>query len=53
MIAHWDEVAGVRREKGEMAATWHRVDYPIDEAADAIRAAGLPRALSDRLFQGQ
>jgi predicted phosphodiesterase len=37
----------------EMAATWHHVDYPIDEAADAIRAAGLPRALSDRLFQGQ
>jgi len=25
VIAHWDEVAGVRREKGEMAATWHRL----------------------------
>jgi diadenosine tetraphosphatase ApaH/serine/threonine PP2A family protein phosphatase len=36
-----------------MTATWHRVDYPIDEAADAIRAAGLPAALSDRLYQGQ
>jgi len=38
---------------GEMTATWHRVDYPIEEAAEAIRAAGLPAALSDRLFQGQ
>ncbi|MBA3370008.1 MAG: metallophosphoesterase family protein [Thermoleophilaceae bacterium] len=34
-------------------ATWKRVDYPIAEAADAIRVAGLPRALSDRLFRGQ
>ena len=25
MIAHWDEVKGVRREKGEMAATWQRL----------------------------
>lgn len=38
---------------GRMTASWRRVEYPIDEAADAIRAAGLPRALSDRLFQGQ
>ncbi|HLL86374.1 MAG TPA: metallophosphoesterase family protein, partial [Thermoleophilaceae bacterium] len=37
----------------EMTATWHRVDYPVEEAAEAIRAAGLPAALSDRLFQGQ
>jgi diadenosine tetraphosphatase ApaH/serine/threonine PP2A family protein phosphatase len=36
-----------------MTATWRRVEYPIDEAADAIRAAGLPGALSNRLFQGQ
>jgi diadenosine tetraphosphatase ApaH/serine/threonine PP2A family protein phosphatase len=36
-----------------MTATWRRVEYPIEEAADAIRAAGLPAALSDRLFQGQ
>jgi diadenosine tetraphosphatase ApaH/serine/threonine PP2A family protein phosphatase len=34
-------------------ATWHRVDYPIDDAASAIRAAGLPAALSDRLYVGQ
>jgi hypothetical protein len=36
-----------------MTATWHRVEYPIDQAAEAIRAAGLPAALSDRLYQGQ
>ena len=36
-----------------MTASWRRVEYPIDEAADAIRTAGLPQALSDRLFQGQ
>ena len=34
-------------------ATWRRVDYPIDDAASAIRAAGLPAALSDRLYVGQ
>lgn len=34
-------------------ATWHRTDYPIDDAADAIRAAGLPRQLADRLYYGQ
>ena len=34
-------------------AHWRRVEYPIEEAAAAIQEAGLPRALSDRLFQGQ
>ena len=34
-------------------ATWRRVEYPIAEAADAIRVAGLPDPLSDRLFKGQ
>jgi diadenosine tetraphosphatase ApaH/serine/threonine PP2A family protein phosphatase len=34
-------------------ATWHRVEYPIEEAARAIHQAGLPAALSDRLFHGQ
>ena len=34
-------------------ATWRRVDYPIDRAADAIREAGLPAALADRLYYGQ
>jgi len=36
-----------------MTAIWRRVEYPIGEAAHAIRAACLPVALSDRLFQGQ
>jgi diadenosine tetraphosphatase ApaH/serine/threonine PP2A family protein phosphatase len=34
-------------------ATWHRVDYPIDAAANAIRDAGLPAMLADRLYYGQ
>jgi diadenosine tetraphosphatase ApaH/serine/threonine PP2A family protein phosphatase len=34
-------------------ATWRRVDYPIDRAAEAIREAGLPPALGDRLYYGQ
>jgi diadenosine tetraphosphatase ApaH/serine/threonine PP2A family protein phosphatase len=34
-------------------ATWRRVDYPIDAAAEAIRAAGLPGVLADRLYYGQ
>jgi diadenosine tetraphosphatase ApaH/serine/threonine PP2A family protein phosphatase len=38
---------------GEWTATWHRVEYPIEEAARAIQQAGLPAALSDRLFHGQ
>lgn len=34
-------------------ATWHRTEYPIDPAADAIRAAGLPKQLAERLYYGQ
>jgi diadenosine tetraphosphatase ApaH/serine/threonine PP2A family protein phosphatase len=34
-------------------ATWRRTQYEIDEAADAIRAAGLPPQLADRLYYGQ
>ncbi len=34
-------------------ASWRRVEYPIDEAAKAIREAGLPQALSERLYFGQ
>lgn len=34
-------------------ATWRRVEYPIDRAAEAIREAGLPAALADRLYYGQ
>ena len=36
----------------ELKATFHRVDYPIDVAADSIREAGLPDHLADRLYQG-
>jgi len=34
-------------------ARWHRVDYDIAAAATAIRAAGLPAALADRLEVGR
>jgi diadenosine tetraphosphatase ApaH/serine/threonine PP2A family protein phosphatase len=34
-------------------ATWRRVEYPIDLAAGAIREAGLPAMLADRLYYGQ
>jgi diadenosine tetraphosphatase ApaH/serine/threonine PP2A family protein phosphatase len=34
-------------------ATWRRVEYPIDEAAGAIEAAGLPAVLAERLYVGQ
>jgi predicted phosphodiesterase len=34
-------------------ATWRRTEYAIDDAADAIRRAGLPRQLADRLYYGQ
>jgi diadenosine tetraphosphatase ApaH/serine/threonine PP2A family protein phosphatase len=34
-------------------ATYHRVEYDIDSAAAAIREAGLPELLADRLYIGQ
>ena len=34
-------------------ATYHRVNYEIDVAADAIRGAKLPELLADRLYAGQ
>jgi predicted phosphodiesterase len=34
-------------------ATWHRTEYEIDVAAEAIRLAGLPTQLADRLYYGQ
>jgi diadenosine tetraphosphatase ApaH/serine/threonine PP2A family protein phosphatase len=33
--------------------TYHRVNYDIDSAAEAIRDAGLPELLADRLYVGQ
>jgi predicted phosphodiesterase len=35
------------------SAEWHRVEYPVEEAAGAIEDAGLPRSLGDRLHVGQ
>ncbi|MFL5897022.1 MAG: metallophosphoesterase family protein [Solirubrobacterales bacterium] len=32
---------------------WHRVDYEIEDAAAAIRAAGLPASLAERLEVGR
>jgi diadenosine tetraphosphatase ApaH/serine/threonine PP2A family protein phosphatase len=40
-------------DTGDWSASWRRVEYPIDEAADAIREAGLPVALAERLYYGQ
>ena len=40
-------------ELGSWQVTWRRTEYPIDPAADAIRAAGLPKQLADRLYYGQ
>ena len=34
-------------------ATYRRVEYEIDSAAEAIREAGLPEMLADRLYIGQ
>jgi diadenosine tetraphosphatase ApaH/serine/threonine PP2A family protein phosphatase len=34
-------------------ATYHRTSYDIDTAAEAIRDAGLPELLADRLYIGQ
>lgn len=33
-------------------ASWHRVRYDIDAVGSAMRAAGLPRRLSERLLYG-
>jgi diadenosine tetraphosphatase ApaH/serine/threonine PP2A family protein phosphatase len=37
----------------ELTAGYHRVDYDIEAAAQAIRSAGLPDALADRLQAGR
>ena len=37
----------------QTTAAWKRVEYPIDQAAQAIEDAGLPRSLADRLYFGQ
>lgn len=40
-------------DTGEWTAQWRRVEYPIDAAAAAIEAAGLPDVLAQRLYVGQ
>ena len=35
------------------SAEWRRVEYPIEEAAQAIQRAGLPQALANRLYRGE
>jgi predicted phosphodiesterase len=35
------------------SARWRRVEYPIERAASAIEAAGLPALLAQRLYLGQ
>jgi diadenosine tetraphosphatase ApaH/serine/threonine PP2A family protein phosphatase len=35
------------------SAQWRRVEYPIERAASAIEAAGLPALLAQRLYLGQ
>jgi diadenosine tetraphosphatase ApaH/serine/threonine PP2A family protein phosphatase len=45
--------AWLELDTDEWKATYHRVQYDIDRAAEAIREAGLPELLADRLYVGQ
>jgi diadenosine tetraphosphatase ApaH/serine/threonine PP2A family protein phosphatase len=45
--------AWLELDTDEWNVTYHRVAYDIDAAADAIREAGLPEHLADRLYVGQ
>jgi diadenosine tetraphosphatase ApaH/serine/threonine PP2A family protein phosphatase len=45
--------AWLELDTDEWKATYHRVQYDIDKAAEAIRDAGLPELLADRLYVGQ
>jgi diadenosine tetraphosphatase ApaH/serine/threonine PP2A family protein phosphatase len=45
--------AWLELDTDEWKATYHRVEYEIDTAATAIREAGLPDLLADRLYVGQ
>lgn len=44
--------AWLELETEDHSARFHRVDYPIDDAANRIREAGLPAHLADRLYEG-
>jgi len=45
--------AWLELDTGAWRARYHRVEYPIDDAAGPIREAGLPDLLADRLYAGQ
>ncbi|HEX6587317.1 MAG TPA: metallophosphoesterase family protein [Solirubrobacterales bacterium] len=45
--------AWLELDTNEWRATYHRVEYEIDRAAQPIRDAGLPELLADRLYVGQ
>jgi predicted phosphodiesterase len=45
--------AWLELDTGAWKATWHRVPYDIDRAAEAIVAAELPEQLGRRLYIGQ
>jgi predicted phosphodiesterase len=40
-------------DTGRWTATFHRIEYPIELAANAIVDAGLPSSLAERLYVGQ
>jgi predicted phosphodiesterase len=45
--------AWLELDTGSWTATYHRVEYEIDRAAEAITAADLPQHLAQRLYVGQ
>ena len=45
--------AWLELDTGEWRCAYHRVEYEIDRAAEAIREAALPELLADRLYVGQ
>jgi diadenosine tetraphosphatase ApaH/serine/threonine PP2A family protein phosphatase len=45
--------AWLELDTGAWEATYHRVDYEIDRAAEAIDATDLPEHLARRLYVGQ
>jgi predicted phosphodiesterase len=45
--------AWIELDTGAWTATYHRVEYDIDSAAEAIENAGLPPQLARRLYVGQ
>jgi diadenosine tetraphosphatase ApaH/serine/threonine PP2A family protein phosphatase len=45
--------AWLELDTGAWSARWHRVPYDVEAAAAAIRDAGLPRSLAERLEVGR